>query len=52
MKIGARILKTGVAVGLALYISRFLGLEPIIFAGIAATVTVQPALYRSWQNSL
>lgn len=52
MKIGARILKTGVAVGLALYISRFLGLEPIIFAGIAATVTVQPSLYRSWQNSL
>lgn len=51
MKIGARILKTGAAVGLALYISQFFRLEPIIFAGIAAAVTVQPSLYRSWQNS-
>ncbi|WP_054950560.1 FUSC family protein [Numidum massiliense] len=52
MKIGARILKTGIAVGLALYISHFLGLQPITLAGIAACVTVQPSLYRSWQNSL
>lgn len=51
MKIGARILKTGAAVGLALYISQLFRLEPIIFAGIAAAVTVQPSLYRSWQNS-
>lgn len=52
MKIGARILKTGAAVGLALYISEFFDLDPIIFAGIAAAVTVQPSLYRSWQNSI
>lgn len=51
MKIGARIVKTGAAVGLALYISQFFGLEPIIFAGIAAAISVQPSLYRSWQNS-
>lgn len=52
MKIGARILKTGAAVGIALYISQLFRLEPIVFAGIAAAVTVQPSLYRSWQNSL
>lgn len=52
MKIGARILKTGLAVGLALYLGEWLQLEPVIFAGIAAAVTVQPSLYRSWQNSL
>lgn len=52
LKIGGRILKTGVAVGLALYASHLLHLDPIIFAGIAAAISVQPSLYRSWRNSL
>lgn len=48
--IGPRVLKTGVAVVLALYITKWLGLEPPIFAAIAATFTIQPSIYRSWKQ--
>ncbi|CAM4029303.1 FUSC family protein [Mesobacillus zeae] len=50
--LGPRVLKTGLAVTLALYISIWLGLEPPLFAGIAATFTIQPSIYRSWKQVL
>lgn len=50
MKIGARIFKTSLTTMLALYISSWLGLEPPMLAAIAAALTVQPSVYRSWQN--
>jgi uncharacterized membrane protein YgaE (UPF0421/DUF939 family) len=50
--LGPRVLKTGIAVALALYISKWLGLEPPIFAAIAATFTIQPSIYRSWKQVL
>jgi uncharacterized membrane protein YgaE (UPF0421/DUF939 family) len=50
--LGPRVLKTGLAVVLALYMSKWLGLEPPVFAAIAATFTIQPSIYRSWKQVL
>lgn len=50
--LGPRVLKTGLAVVLALYITEWLGLEPPVFAAIAATFTIQPSIYRSWKQVL
>lgn len=52
MKLGARILKTGIAVTLALYIAMLLDLEPVAFAAVAAVFAVQPSVYRSYQTIL
>lgn len=52
MKLGARIFKTGIAVTISLYLASALGLNPIIYAGLAAVLSIQPSLYRSWQNVL
>lgn len=52
MKLGARILKTGIAITLAIYISMLLELPSPSFAGIAATFAVQPSIYRSYQSIL
>ncbi|SUM33922.1 lipoprotein [Staphylococcus gallinarum] len=49
MKLGARILKTGIAIILALFIASLLpneaGLKAI--AGVSAVVAMQPSVYRS-----
>ncbi len=50
MKFGARILKTGVAISLALYITHWLNLESAAFAAIAAMFAIQPTIYRSYQT--
>ncbi|WP_209121086.1 aromatic acid exporter family protein [Alkalihalobacillus sp. BA299] len=52
MTLGPRILKTGFAVILALYICSALELEPAIFAGVAAILAVQPSIYRTWKQML
>ena len=48
MKLGARILKTGIAIVLALLIAQLIGLPSPVFAGIAAIFAVQPTIYRSF----
>lgn len=50
MTIGARVLKTGIAVSLALYSCSLLHYEPPIFAAVAAIIMIQPSIYRSWQQ--
>ncbi|WP_428908334.1 FUSC family protein [Niallia sp. Krafla_26] len=50
MKLGPRVIKTGVAVALALYICSLLNLDQSVFAGIAAIHTVQPSIYRTWKH--
>ncbi|MBM7662566.1 uncharacterized membrane protein YgaE (UPF0421/DUF939 family) [Bacillus mesophilus] len=50
MKIGGRILKTGIAVALSLYIAHLLELPSASFAGIAAAFAIQPSIYRSYQS--
>lgn len=48
MKLGARVLKTGIAIVLALFIANLLQLPSPVFAGIAAVFAVQPTIYRSF----
>lgn len=50
MTLGPRVLKTGIAVTLALYICFILKLEPAVFAGVAAIFAVQPSIYRTWRQ--
>jgi uncharacterized membrane protein YgaE (UPF0421/DUF939 family) len=48
MKLGARILKTGIAITLALFLATLIGLPAPVFAGIAAVFAIQPSIYRSY----
>ena len=48
MKLGARILKTGIAIVLSLYIGQLLHSPAPVFAGIAAIFAIQPTIYRSY----
>ncbi|WP_409273923.1 FUSC family protein [Neobacillus sp. SCS-31] len=52
MKLGARILKTGIAIMLALLLSELLNVPSPVMAGIAAIFAVQPTIYRSYQSIL
>lgn len=52
MKLGARVLKTGVAIVFALFLAELLHLPNPMFAGIAAIFAIQPSLYRSFQTIL
>ncbi|WP_379133578.1 aromatic acid exporter family protein [Paenibacillus sp. sgz500958] len=52
MAFGARILKTGLAVTLALYISQLLEFPSPVGAAIAAIFAMQPSIYRSWRYFL
>ncbi len=47
---GPRIFKTGIAVIIAIYVCGFFGFETIVFAAVAAILTVQPSLYRTWKQ--
>jgi len=49
---GARILKTGMAVTLALYLSTLLQFPSPVGAAIAAIFAMQPSIYRSWRYFL
>jgi uncharacterized membrane protein YgaE (UPF0421/DUF939 family) len=48
--IGARVVKTGIAVALALYIAGLFGFAGVTIAGVAAIFAIQPSVYRSWQH--
>ncbi|QMV42985.1 FUSC family protein [Cohnella cholangitidis] len=52
MTIGARVLKTGLAVAIALWVGGLVGLESPLIAAIAAIFTIQPSIYRSWMQVL
>lgn len=52
MKLGARILKTGIAIVLSLLIANLLDLPTPVFAGIAAIFALQPTIYRSYMEIL
>lgn len=52
MAFGARVLKTGIAVTLALYISMWLNFTSPVIAAVAAIFAMQPSLYRSWRHLL
>ncbi|WP_047152381.1 FUSC family protein [Aneurinibacillus tyrosinisolvens] len=50
MRVGARIIKTGIALILALLVCKWLKLNPPVIAAIAATLSIQPTLYRTWKQ--
>lgn len=52
MKLGARILKTGIAIILALYLADLLNFPAPVLSGIAAIFAIQPTIYRSYQSVL
>jgi len=52
MTFGPRMLKTGIAVTLALYVSIWLQFSPPVIAAVAAIFAVQPSIYRSWRYVL
>ncbi|UHA73819.1 FUSC family protein [Paenibacillus sp. 481] len=52
MAFGARVLKTGIAVTLSLYVSVWFGLNSPVIAAIAAVFAMQPSIYRSWRYFL
>jgi uncharacterized membrane protein YgaE (UPF0421/DUF939 family) len=52
LKLGARMLKTGIAVVLALYIGEWLNLQPVLIIVIAAVFATQPSIFRSYRYFL
>ncbi|SES09965.1 Uncharacterized membrane protein YgaE, UPF0421/DUF939 family [Gracilibacillus ureilyticus] len=50
MIFGPRILKTGLAVTISIYICMILNMENFLFAGVAAILAVQPSIYRTWKQ--
>lgn len=48
MKLGARILKTGIAIVLSLYLGQILHSPSPVFAAIAAIFAIQPTIYRTY----
>lgn len=51
MKIGARIIKTGIAVTITVYICNYFGLEPALFGAVSAVVNVQPSVYLTFKTT-
>ncbi|EUJ19419.1 aromatic acid exporter family protein [Listeria aquatica] len=52
MKFGARILKTGIAISLALFIAQLCKSPSPALAGISAIFAIQPSIYRSYLTIL
>lgn len=52
MTFGARMLKTGLAVTLALYVVSWLNLSSPVIAAVASIFAMQPTIYRSWRYLL
>ncbi|MDM5197565.1 aromatic acid exporter family protein [Fictibacillus enclensis] len=50
MKLGARMIKTGLAITMAIYLAMLFNLNTPVFAAIAATFAIQPSIYRSYQT--
>ncbi|HWR44020.1 FUSC family protein [Sporomusa sp.] len=47
MKIGARIIKTGIAVTITMFICKMLNLEPAFFGAVSAVINMQPSIFLS-----
>lgn len=52
MAFGARVIKTGIAVALSLYISLLFHFSHPVIAAVAAIFAMQPTIYRSWRYFL
>jgi uncharacterized membrane protein YgaE (UPF0421/DUF939 family) len=51
MRIGARVIKTGIAVAITMFICRLLGLEPAFFGAVSAVINIQPSIFLSLKEA-
>lgn len=51
MKIGTRVIKTGIAVVITMYLCRLLKLEPAVFGAVSAVINIQPSLYLTLKTA-
>ncbi|HWQ61638.1 MAG TPA: aromatic acid exporter family protein [Negativicutes bacterium] len=51
MKIGARVIKTGIAVAITMFLCRFLGLEPAFFGAVSAVINIQPSIFLTMREA-
>lgn len=51
MRIGARVIKTGIAVALTMYLCKFLELEPAFFGAVAAVLNMQPSIFLTLKEA-
>ena len=45
MKIGARVIKTGIAVTITMYLCKLLGFDPAFFGAVSAVINMQPSIF-------
>lgn len=45
MKIGARVIKTGIAVAITMFLCKSLGLDPAFFGAVSAVINMQPSIF-------
>lgn len=51
MKIGARVVKTGIAVSITMYVCKMLSLEPAFFGAVSAVVNMQPSIHLTLKTA-
>lgn len=51
MIIGARIIKTGIAVTITMFICRLLNLEPAFFGAVSAVINMQPSIFLTLKTA-
>ena len=51
MKIGARIVKTGLAVTITMYICKFFDFEPAFFGAVSAVINMQPSIFLTFKTA-
>jgi uncharacterized membrane protein YgaE (UPF0421/DUF939 family) len=51
MKFGARILKTGIAVTITMFICKLFQLEPALFGAISAVINLQPSIFLTFKTA-
>ncbi|MBP2626590.1 MAG: hypothetical protein H6Q68_1301 [Firmicutes bacterium] len=45
MKIGARVIKTGIAVAITMFFCKYFDLEPALFGAVSAVINMQPSIF-------
>ncbi|MDR7866776.1 MAG: aromatic acid exporter family protein [Sporomusaceae bacterium] len=51
MRIGARVIKTGIAVAITMFLCKLLGLEPAFFGAVSAVINIQPSIFLSLREA-
>lgn len=51
MRIGARIIKTGIAVTITMFICKMFNLEPAFFGAVSAVINIQPSIFLTLKTA-